>query len=324
MSARAGAAALLASLALLGCGPPEPAALPPATFAFGVFGDAPYSRFDQRAYDRLIEDVGASDVAFLIHVGDLHGGQCSDGVLEARRRAIAAIAVPVIYTPGDNEWTDCHGGRRGGFRPLERLDRIRRTYFRDPGRSLGARTVPLVSQAMQPEWSEFVENARWAHGRFLFTTIHLVGSRNGMAPFAARTAADDRAATRRMAAALHWLDEAFAVARRDSMRGLVIAIHADPFFELRGPKNAFEPFIARLEARTRDAGVPVILLHGDSHVQRADQPLLRAGTTDTVRNFHRVETFGSPDVGWVRIVLDSANGRLATTEPRLMPKALGL
>jgi hypothetical protein len=55
-----------------------------------------------------------------------------------------------------------------------------------------------------------------------------------------------------------------------------------------------------------------------------DRPLLRPGTRDTLRNFTRIETFGSPDVGWVRIVVDTVNGRVARVEPRLIPKHLGM
>ena len=39
-----------------------------------------------------------------------------------RSPALSNLRGPVIYTPGDNEWTDCHRVNNGGYNPLERLD----------------------------------------------------------------------------------------------------------------------------------------------------------------------------------------------------------
>ena len=38
---------------------------------------------------------------------------------------------------GDNEWTDCHRPNNGGYNPLERLAKVRATFFPSPGRTLG-------------------------------------------------------------------------------------------------------------------------------------------------------------------------------------------
>ena len=63
----------------------------------------------------------------------------------------------------------------------------------------------------------------------------------------------------------------------------------------------------------------VLLIHGDTHVYRRDQPL-----TDeeggVLANFTRLETFGSPDVGWVRVVADTVKGDVLEIEPRLMKR----
>jgi hypothetical protein len=37
-----------------------------------------------------------------------------------------------------------------------------------------------------------------------------------------------------------------------------------------------------------------------------------------LENFTRLETFGSPDIGWVRVVVDTVAGRVVEFEPRLM------
>ena len=69
----------------------------------------------------------------------------------------------VVYTPGDNEWTDCHRRSNGGYDPLERLGKIRQLFY-SPTKSRGMNPITLVSQAqMQPAYSAFVENQRWVY-----------------------------------------------------------------------------------------------------------------------------------------------------------------
>ena len=81
---------------------------------------------------------------------------------------------PLIYTPGDNEWTDCH--RPPNFPedpaeadPLNRLSLVRETFFAD-GYSLGEKEIPVQRQSV-----EYPENARWIRG-VTFATLHVVGS----------------------------------------------------------------------------------------------------------------------------------------------------
>lgn len=69
----------------------------------------------------------------------------------------------------------------------------------------------------------------------------------------------------------------------------------------------------------QDFAGPVHLIHGDSHTQRVDRPLRDRDTGEPLANFTRLEAYGSPDIGWVRVVVDSAAGRIAAYEPRLMP-----
>ncbi|HYR10207.1 MAG TPA: hypothetical protein VEQ60_20705 [Longimicrobium sp.] len=61
----------------------------------------------------------------------------------------------------------------------------------------------------------------------------------------------------------------------------------------------------------------MLLIHGDTHHQRVDHPL-RNARGEAYRNFTRLESYGSPDIGWVRVVVDSADGRITTYEPRRM------
>lgn len=306
-------------IVLLGaCGPDAPAPLPANALAFGVFGDGPYYQWEQGRFRRVLADVEASDVAWLIHVGDFLWYPCSERAFEARRDQLDALETAVVYTPGDNEWTDCHRDRPGRYEPLARLAALRRIFFAQPTRSLGRRPLTLETQAAVPGFEAFAENARWRRGGFVFATVHLVGSSNGLDPFPGRTEAHDREVARRTTAALAWLDAAFAVATTDSARGVVLATHAAMGEEgtLEGYAE-FRPFLARLRHHVARFDGQVLLIHGDFHELRVDQPLLdENGRRYT--NFTRIETMGSPDIGWVRVVLDTVAGELVRVEPRRM------
>lgn len=312
--ARFGAAVGLAVLAA--CDPPAPEPLPPDSFAFGVFGDGPYYGWEQGRFRRLLEDVGRADVEWLIHVGDLLWHPCTEAAYGARRAQLDSVGYAVVYTPGDNEWTDCHEARPGGYEPLGRLAVLRRVFFDEPSRSLGGRPLALVSQAGDTAFAGFPENARWEHGGFVFTTVHVVGSSNGLDAFDGRTEAHDREVERRTAAALAWLDEAFAVARRDSAAGVVIALHAAMGLTPDVPTHGFEPVLARLATRAASFPGPVLLVHGDDHELTVDHPL-RAADGTTLDNFTRLQTYGSPDIGWVRVMVDTV-AHTFSFEPRRM------
>ena len=312
---------LVVALLAAACAPDERELLPPNAFAFGVFGDGPYRPNERGRFARLIEDVNAHQLAFFVHVGDVLWYPCSDEALANRLVEINRIRHAVMYTPGDNEWTDCHRSRAGRFPPLDRLAYIRRTYFANPSKSLGATPLAVESQSADPVWAEFVENARWRRGGFLFTTIHLVGSWNALERFEGRTAADDSAVVRRTAAALAWLDSSFAIAARDSLRGVVIAIHTNPrFAPASSARNPFREFLERLARHTSAFAGQVVLLHGDTHEFTVDHPLSHPGSGQRLTNFTRLETYGSPEIGWVRVVVDSATGRVLEYEPRLMSR----
>ena len=122
---------------------------------------------------------------------------CTDAHYRTALDRFNGLRHPVVYTPGDNEWTDCWLPGSGSFAPRERLTSLRKIFFADPHQSLGGRRVPLRTQADHREFSEFVETVRWSHAGVTFATVHLLGSRNGQRPFPNRTAADDEEVQRR-------------------------------------------------------------------------------------------------------------------------------
>jgi hypothetical protein len=305
-------------LACAACDPPPPEPLPPDSFAFGVYGDGPYEPWEQGRWRRVLADVASTDVAWLIHLGDLFWYPCSDEMYARRARELAAVPHPVVYTPGDNEWSDCWQSRPGGWDPLDRLAELRGAFFSQPGVSTGTPRMTLETQAADTAFAEFPENVRWRRGGFVFATLHLVGGGNAMAPFPARTPASDEESTRRMQAVLDWTRATFDTARATGANGVVLVFHAEIGLDLsenpRG-RDGYQTFIAEMERQT--AGFPgeVIAIHGDSHHYRVDHPLADSAGR-TYERFTRIETYGSPDIGWLRIALDTVAGKVARVEGR--------
>jgi hypothetical protein len=252
-------------------------------------------------------------------VGDVKGGQTyADGFLEEAFEEIQKFQEPVIFTPGDNEWADCHGAGLGSFLPSERLQRLREIFFPQPGATIGGRAMGVTTQALQPGYERYVENVRWIRDGVTFATIHLVGNNNGLNPWLGIDSDDSMGSPRpdriaeceeRQAAGLSWLDETFAEATSLDSPGVFIAIHANPRFEIAADDTAragCNAFLEALRTRTLEFGRPVVLAHGDTHYARVDKPLTAqtANATRRVENFTRVETFGFSDTHWIRVTVD--------------------
>lgn len=270
---------------------PSPTPNPAGGFSFAVLGDAPYYVWEEWQYDNVLEALDAHDLSAVIHVGDIFWRPCSDAMYRRTLEQFNALRHPVILTPGDNEWTDCWEPGSGAFAPLERLNRIREIFFSDPNRSLGRKRITLVSQS-----PEFVENARWEMHGVRFVTVHLTGSKNAMKPFPNRMASDDAESRRRTLAATEWLREAFREAR--DARAIVVAFHANPDFDgVNGDyRQAYEPFVRALEEEAAGFARPVLVVQADAHEYIVDQPL-------PAQNVTRMQVPGSPDVGWVRVIV---------------------
>jgi hypothetical protein len=74
--------------------------------------------------------------------------------------------------------------------------------------------------------------------------------------------------------------------------------------------------LAALEQETVAFGKPVVLVHGDSHYFRIDKPLTRGGRR--LENFTRVETFGNPDVHWLRVTVDPNDPNVFTFRQQIV------
>lgn len=310
------AAALLTFL-LATAGPGKPTPTPEGSFAFAVLGDAPYYPWEARQYELVLDSIAAHDLAWVAHVGDLFWKPCSEARYLRARREFERFGHPVIYTPGDNEWTDCWRVQPGGYAPLGRLEAIREIFFDDPHRPIGDDAFALETQADDDRFAEFVENVRWRRDGIVFATLHMVGSMNAGEPFEGRTAADDAYVTRRTAAAIAWMRESFSMAREAEAPAVVLIYHAEMLLDYppEDPYRAsYDPFIAALTEESGRFDGPVLVIHGDDHEYRVDRPL--AGRPNVLR----MEVPGSPRVGWVRVVVTPGAAEPFAFTPHVVPR----
>lgn len=303
----------------------------PAPFSFALIGDAPYRAADEPRFAALLEQIDETPARFVLHAGDLKGSTepCSDELLRARLAPFALVRTALVYTPGDNDWTDCHRGGAGGHHPLERLAALRRLAYPDPQRSFGRQPLALRTQASDPEHAEFVENAMFTYRGVQFVTVHVVGSGNGLEPWkgidrgdrADRPRADRRAAFRRReAAALAWLRDGFATATATGAIAVVVLMQANPRFELPAGdarRAGFEGLIRTLAEQAHRFGRPVLLAHGDRHLYLVDRPLAEAAPP--APNLLRVQTFGHPWLGWVLVTVDPRDPDVFAVRPGEQP-----
>lgn len=277
-------------------------------FSFAVFGDTPYFAFDEPAVVRLIDSLADARVAFVVHVGDFKAAAvpCSDELFEVRRRMFDASPVPFVFVPGDNEWADCHRALAGRYDPIDRLAKLRELFYPDDT-SLGRQKLRLARQSASPRFSAYRENARWVMGGIVFVTLNVPGSNNNLG----RNAAMDAEHAARMAANFEWLDAAVRRAAGRDVRGLVVFAHADPAFGGReGRVDGYARLREALRTHAAALAKPMLLVHGDGHRYRIDQPLRDRADGRRLETFTRVEVFGAPEIDWVRIDVDSANPRL--------------
>ena len=262
---------------------------------FLAIGDVPYSDAEMDYLRTLLDDTTAQRPPFVIHVGDIKGGSqpCSDARIQGVADLFREQPVPLFYTPGDNEWTDCHRQRAGGGDPLERLAALRRIMFGDPSVLHNAALKPVVPDPAYPE------NQYFQRDGVFFVLMHVVGSNNNFKPKSAAAMAEYKA---RNAANRALLEQAARAANVLDAGALVIALHANPSFEEQGERRGFVPLKEDLRRLLASYPGQVLLIHGDTHWFRFDQPL---GDADgkPIERFSRLEVPGSPSVAgvWVTV-----------------------
>jgi hypothetical protein len=269
-------------------------------FRFLATGDLPYSEAQDAGYRKLLKQSENEDFAFLMHVGDFkaQAQPCSDDNFTKIRDLFKTYPKPIVYTPGDNEWTDCHGV---GADPIERLDKVRALFYEDKT-TLRLEELAVKFQSSGPKYSRYVENYRFSKGGVLFVVAHVVGSNNNRRETDPAAMDEHRL---RVEANQVFLRESFAEAVKTQVKAVALVIHANPDFET-GKKNGFIDFRATLRDFLSTYDKPVVCIHGDTHYYRIDKPF-KDSQKKTFLKFTRMEVFGSPNVAGVVVTVDPSD-----------------
>ena len=302
-----------------------------------VIGDTPYGAVQLEDFPNLLAAIDAdARISSVVHLGDIKNGssRCDDSYFARVFAGFSTLSIPLVYTPGDNEWTDCHRANNGAYDPLERLAALRQVFFPVPGLALGGGFKQVLTQSDSPGFETYVENQIWFEALVAFGAVHVVGSNDSKVPWytddATGTKLDDparRDAERnaRNAATLAWLDRLFAVATEQKAAGVAILMQADMFdaFSVANgiPLDSFDNIVQRIASLSTTFGKPVVLFEGDSHGFIADKPLETGnplhGVTLAVPNLTRIVVQGSttkPLTEWLRVHVDPATPTVFTWE----------
>ncbi len=313
-------------------------------YAFGLWGDMPYSTEQSTiGVPNLIADMNSQDLAFTAHDGDLKSGSgpCPDSIYQQALKYFNSLNSPAIFTPGDNDWTDCD--RSSGYNSLQQLDKERALFFSTPftmGRHKlrqDVQSTPLClgyGGGMVP----CVENRRWTVNRVTYATLNIQGSCNNRCD----VAPDDAEWAARNAANIAWMQETFSEAKKHHSVAVMLISQADPGFDLtdgtraplRDPQtlaetdglpDGFQSFLLALRDAVVDFRRPVAYVHGDSHYFRLDKPFLNA-LGQRLENFTRVETFGdhqengNNDVNWLKVYVDPNSREVFSYQQQIVPR----
>jgi hypothetical protein len=284
----------------------------PPRYSFAVIGDLPYGPHQLIQFSNRIEQLSrAPDVQLAVHLGDITAGgapgNCSDSYAASIKSTMDRFAGPLVYTPGDNEWTDCLAAGTGAADPLDRLSALRDICFDHPGRTLGRAPLSVAT-----EWG-YPENVSFDRGETSFAAVHLVGSDNDLAPWPGRSAvttAQTTEARARLRADIRILRSTFARARRVDSRAVVLLTQADMFSGSGSRyRSAFQPFVQALASESLAFDRPVLLINGDTHLYRWDQPLISPiwkrfyGVSTSVPKLLRVVVTGGTSE-WLRVTVE--------------------
>lgn len=316
------------------------------TYAIGLWGDLPYNA-EQSAVGvpNLIADMNAARLKFTAHDGDLKAGggpvTCSDALYAQALGFFSALRAPAVFTPGDNDWTNCDRPANGAFNSRERLDRERALFFSTPF-SLGqhrmrqeVQTAALCLGVSGPV--PCVENRRWSVGAVMYATLNIPGSCNNLCD----TAPDVAEFTARNGANIVWMQQTFAAAKERKSRAVMFIIQGNPGWDLsdgtraplRNPAtlqqtdnlpDGYQAFLVVLRDEVIAFRRPVAYVHGDSHYFRVDRPLLDSHGR-RLENFTRVEIFGNNaangtnDVQWIRVTVKPASREVFSYQAMIVP-----
>jgi hypothetical protein len=190
----------------------------------------------------------------------------------------------------------------------------------------------------------------WTQSGVVFVSVNVPGgSNNGEDNWYGidRTAAQTAEILKRTAATQRWIDRGFALAKAEHARAVLIQLQAD-MWDVDGTLTKdmhianYRQYIDNIAMRTAQFGKPVLLLNGDSHGYRSDNPLVKgaacfaeSGATEVacsndayaahpngynVPNFHRVVVHGSTaPMEWIKLQVKQGDSEGRTSSNTFGP-----
>jgi len=298
-------------------------------YTLAVIGDIPYGAQKLEDFPKLIALMNADpkvDVA--VHLGDIKAGSsspCTDEYFTTIRGLFDTFQDPLVYTPGDNEWTDCHVASKnnGLYTPTERLAAVRALFFPVPGQTLGGRKKQLLTQADDPDNFAFVENTMFMESRVVFAALNITGSNNDLASWGSPLPADaasfptqaEEVASRAQANTA-WLNKAFALANTEDAAGVVLFMQAD-MWDPTAKLDGFDALVTQIGTLAAAFGKPVLILEGDSHRFKVDNPFSASPENALAHALHP-STPVAENV--TRMVVEGSDGRTEYVRLTIDPK----
>jgi len=236
-----------------------------------VVADLPYglsiddtAQFDKLpAFIKILNDD--TSLSAVLHLGDIHSGKepCTQAYDQSILDAWKKLILPFVFTPGDNEWSDCHkSGQYGGAYnavskvieyftsktvksetgtffsyfggdPIKNLDLVRSLFFAD---ATLTKSIDIHSQATEYNTAftsdaKYKENVWFMKSGVLVVTMNIPGGSNNDNDiwYGAPTMTDAQKTeiTERSAANIRWLNSAFAKAKDKGAVGVLIQVQGD-------------------------------------------------------------------------------------------------
>ena len=140
----------------------------PNRTSFFVIGCVPYEVGDRDILIAQLSSLNASETDFLIHLGDIKGGNsdCSQDVLDDMDSILKLSPVPVFLVVGDNEFNDCLN-----ISPDKALRMWRDQFVGFHSKYWSHNFTDVTTSAERPEIFSFLNK------KTLFLGVNLVGGR---------------------------------------------------------------------------------------------------------------------------------------------------
>jgi hypothetical protein len=299
-------------------------------YTLAVIGDIPYGDQKIAELPRLIDLMNADPkVDLAVHLGDIKAGSsspCTDEYLAMVRGMFDRFKDPLVYTPGDNEWTDCHVASKnnGLYTPTERLQAVRALFYPVPGQTLGGRKKQVLTQADDPANSAYVENTMFMESRVVFAALNITGSNNDLTSWGSPLPADAASyptqaqeVASRAQANTAWLNKAFAVANAQDAAGVVLFMQAD-MWDATAALSGFDGLVTQIGTLAAAFGKPVLILEGDSHRFKVDNPFSTSPANAAAHALHP-STPVAENV--TRLVVEGSDGRTEYVRLTIDPKS---